>query len=51
MILYISRNIYCLITDILIISETNEKFVYNTKIIMTNEDRNDNLDDSFKTIQ
>ena len=51
-ILYIISAACCLITAILIFFETNEKFVYQTEIPMTDEDPNkNNFDDSLRTIE
>jgi len=51
-ILYITSGACCLISAILLFFETNEKFVYNTEIPMTDEDPNGtNPDDSLKTIE
>lgn len=51
-ILYITSGVCCLISAILLFFETNEKFVYNTEIPITDEDPNGtNQDDSLRTIE
>lgn len=51
-ILYIISATCCLITAILLFFETNDKFVYNNEIPMTDEDPNgNNTEDSLRTIE
>lgn len=51
-ILYITSAVCCLISVILLFFESNEKFVYNSEIPMTDEDpKGINPDDSLRTIE